>query len=98
MTLLLAVTVAGGLLTLPLALWLDLSSLSERMLRLQADETGRIIDVMRDFYAKEVVARVQGATGAVTATHAYKTHLVESPSQRRFRSSWANSSPSATAP
>jgi signal transduction histidine kinase len=72
MTLPLAVTVAGGLLTLPLALWLDLRSLSERMLRLQADETGRIIDVMRDFYAKEVVARVQGATGAVTATHAYE--------------------------
>ena len=73
MTLLLAVAVVGGLLTLPLAVWLDLRGLSERVLRLQAGETGRIIDVMRDFYAKDVVARVQGAAGApVTATHAYK--------------------------
>ena len=48
-TRLLAVAVAGGLLTLPIAVWLDLRDLSARLIRLQADETGRIIDVMRDF-------------------------------------------------
>ena len=73
-TLLLAVAVAGGLVTLPIAVWLDLRGLSERVLRLQAEETGRIIDIMRDFYAKDVVARVLGAgDSAVTATHAYKS-------------------------
>jgi hypothetical protein len=69
---LLAVAVAGGLLMLPVAAWLDLRGLSERMLRLQANETGRIIDVMRDFYARNVVGRVQGAGTAAVVTHAYK--------------------------
>src|SRR3954468_14865505 len=58
---------------LPVAMWLDLRSLSERILRLQANETGRIVDVMRDFYAKDVVARVQGTNTAVTVTHTYKS-------------------------
>jgi adenylate cyclase len=70
---LLAVAVAGGLITLPLAVWLDLRGLSERMLRMQANEIGSIIDVMRDFYATDVVARVQRAGTTVTVTHAYKT-------------------------
>ncbi len=70
---LLAIAVVGGLLMLPVAMWLDLRSLSERILRLQANETGRIVDVMRDFYAKDVVARVQGINTAVTVTHTYKS-------------------------
>ena len=73
MTPLLMLAVVGGLLTLPVAVWLDLRNLSERMLRLQADETRHIIDLMRDFYATEVVARVQSANMAATVTHDYKS-------------------------
>ena len=45
-----------ALLGLPLAAWLDLSNLSERMVGLQAKETGKLIDEMRDFYASTVFA------------------------------------------
>jgi adenylate cyclase len=55
-----------GLLGLPVAVWLDLRGLSERLLRLQASETGRIIDDMRSFYASDVVGRVLKAHGQVT--------------------------------
>ncbi len=54
-----------GLLGLPLAVWLDLRGLSERLLRLQAGETSRIIDDMRGFYASDVVGRVLKADGPV---------------------------------
>src|SRR5918997_798836 len=55
-----------GLLGLPLAVWLDLRGLSERLLRQQASETSRIIDDMRGFYASDVVGRVLQAHGQVT--------------------------------
>ena len=58
---LLVLAVLLGLLGLPLAVWLDLRSLSERLLRLQASETSRIIDDMRGFYASDVVG--PGAAG-----------------------------------
>jgi adenylate cyclase len=61
-----------GLAGLPLAVWLDLRGLSERMLQTQAVETGRIIDQMRSFYASDVVQAVNGATGRVVTTHDYK--------------------------
>jgi adenylate cyclase len=54
---LLMVAVVLGLLGLPLAVWLDLRGLSERLLRLQATETG--------FYASDVVGRVLRAHGQV---------------------------------
>jgi class 3 adenylate cyclase len=63
---LLIAAVVLGLLGLPIAVWLDLRSLSERLLRLQASETGRIIDDMRGFYASDVVGRVLKAHGQVT--------------------------------
>lgn len=62
-----------GLLGLPVAVWLDLRDLSERVLRVQASEIGRIIDIMRGFYATEVVGRVLEADRKVTTTHAYRT-------------------------
>jgi adenylate cyclase len=55
---LLVVAVLLGLMGLPLAVWLDLRALSERLLRLQATETSRIIDDVRAFYASDVVGRV----------------------------------------
>ena len=68
----LVLAVLLGLSGLPLAVWLDLRNLSERLLRLQASETGRIVDAMRGFYASDVVGRVLKADGRVTASHAYK--------------------------
>ena len=63
-----------GLLGLPLAVWLDLRGLSERLLRNQAHEISRIIDEMRGFYASDVVGRVLGAKGhPVTTTHNYRS-------------------------
>ena len=60
------------LLGLPFAVWLDLRDLSERMLRRQAGEIGRIIDDMRAFYASDVVGRVHGASTSPTPTHNYR--------------------------
>jgi adenylate cyclase len=61
-----------GLAGLPLAVWLDLRALSERIVRNQADEIGRIIDDMRSFYASDVVGRVLAADGQVTTAHNYR--------------------------
>lgn len=56
---------------LPIAAWLDMRELSERILRRQADEISRIIDDMRGFYASDVVGRVMAQHAAVP-THNYK--------------------------
>ncbi|PAP96870.1 adenylate/guanylate cyclase domain-containing protein [Mesorhizobium wenxiniae] len=69
---LLIAAVVIGLIGLPVAAWLDLRDLSERMLRTQASEISRIIDEMRGFYGSEVVGRVLQADDAVTATHNYR--------------------------
>jgi len=69
---LLVAAVILGLAALPIAVWLDLRDLSERMLRTQAGEISRIIDDMRGFYGSDVVGRVLQADGAVTATHNYR--------------------------
>ncbi|TIX99082.1 MAG: adenylate/guanylate cyclase domain-containing protein, partial [Mesorhizobium sp.] len=50
---LLVAAVVIGLIGLPVAAWLDLRDLSERMLRTQASEISRIIDEMRGFYGSE---------------------------------------------
>ena len=63
---LLVLAVVLGLMGLPIAVWMDLRTLSERLLLLQASETGRIIDDMRGFYASDVVGRVLQAHGQVT--------------------------------
>jgi len=59
------------LLGLPLAVWLDLRSLSSDILRRQAFHTGQIIDDMRAFYASDVVARVLAAHQQVKPVHNY---------------------------
>ena len=63
--------VAALLLGLPVAAWLDMRELSERILRRQADEVSRVIDDMRGFYASDVVGRVMAQHAAVP-THNYK--------------------------
>src|SRR4051794_13499573 len=50
---------------LPVAAWLDMRNLSESIMRRQADEVGRIINDMRNFYATDVVGRVPAAPRAV---------------------------------
>ena len=55
---LLVVTVLLGVLGLPVAVWLDLQILSERVLRMQVSEASRIIDAMRNFYGSDVFGRV----------------------------------------
>jgi adenylate cyclase len=69
---LLILAVLLGLAGLPLAAWLDLRNLSERMLEAQARETGRIIDQMRSFYASDVIQAVNAATGRIETRHDYK--------------------------
>jgi adenylate cyclase len=70
---LLVSAVVLGLVGLPLAAWLDLRNLSERMLRSQAGEISRIIDVMRGFYGSDVVGRVLESNGnPVAAVHNYR--------------------------
>jgi class 3 adenylate cyclase len=70
---LLPAAVVFGVLGLPIAIWLDLSTLSERLLRTQAAEIGRIIDDMRGFYASDVIGRVLAAKQPVSASHNYRT-------------------------
>ncbi|MGH6922963.1 MAG: adenylate/guanylate cyclase domain-containing protein [Propylenella sp.] len=67
----LVLAVLLGLAGLPLAAWLDLRELSERLVRNQAGEIGRIIDDMRGFYASDVVGRVLAAADRVTTSHNY---------------------------
>lgn len=69
---LLITAVVVGLIGLPIAAWLDLRDLSERMLRTQAEEISRIIDDMRGFYGSDVVARVLESKGSATPTHNYR--------------------------
>jgi adenylate cyclase len=69
---LVVLAVVLGLIGLPIAVWLDLRDLSERMLRAQASEISRIIDDMRGFYGSDVVGRVLQADGVVTTTHNYR--------------------------
>jgi adenylate cyclase len=69
---LMTAAVVLGVLGLPLVLWLDLTSLSERTLQSRATETGRVIDIMRGFYSSDVVGRIQHAEGKVTTSSNYK--------------------------
>jgi adenylate cyclase len=57
------------LIGLPIAVWLDLRSLSESILRRQADEVGRIINDMRNFYATDVVGRILAKHEAVPTSN-----------------------------
>lgn len=57
---------------LPIAAWLDLRALSERVLQQQVTEMNEIIDDMRDLYAREVVGRVMDSHVAIP-THRFRT-------------------------
>lgn len=53
-----AVIVGLLLLTLPIAAWLDLRDISERSLRVQADDLDSVITAIRSYYGTNVVDRV----------------------------------------
>ena len=62
----------GGLIllllaALPLAVWLDLSSLGETALRRQASDLNSVISSVRAYYGSNVVGRVLAAHGKETA-------------------------------
>src|SRR5262249_61548391 len=67
----LAVLVLVSLAGLPLAVWLDLRSLSEHTIRGQAEALGSAINSMRSFYSSNVVARVRGFEGKTQVVHNY---------------------------
>ncbi|ARQ00077.1 adenylate/guanylate cyclase domain-containing protein [Pseudorhodoplanes sinuspersici] len=56
---------------LPIAAWLDMRALSDRLLARQSDDISRVINDMRNFYASDVVGRVLSRNVAVP-THNYK--------------------------
>jgi class 3 adenylate cyclase len=70
---LLAAAVLALLAGLPVAVWLDLRSLSESALHTQASDLNAIISSMRAYYASNVVGRVLAAHGAATqVVHNYQ--------------------------
>lgn len=63
--------VAIAVVCLPLALWLDLNNLSHHNLHRQATSLNNLMDNVRNYYATNVVARVQSAEGTPQARHDY---------------------------
>jgi adenylate cyclase len=71
---LLVLLVLGLLAGLPLAVWLDLSNLSETALRRQAGDLNSVISSVRAYYASNVVGRVLTSPGGATqVVHNYET-------------------------
>jgi adenylate cyclase len=58
---------------LPLAAWLDLRTLAEQSLRLQASDLNSVITSVRGYYSKNVVARVLAHPEMTQVIHNYAT-------------------------
>jgi class 3 adenylate cyclase len=58
---------------LPVAVWLDLSSLSEATLLRQANDLNSVISSVRSYYATNVVGRVLASPGTTRAAHNYES-------------------------
>ncbi len=69
---LMSAAIVLGIIGLPLVLWLDLDALTQKTLHDRAGETSRIIDIMRGYYASDVVGRILHAENKVTASNNYK--------------------------
>lgn len=61
------------LLGLPLAVWLDLRSLTESTLRRQATDLNSVISSVRSFYGTNVAGRILGSSGATQVSHNYES-------------------------
>ena len=66
--LLIIVLLAG----LPIAVWLDLSNLSDAALHRQASDLNSVITSMRSYYANNIVARVFASPGMTQVSHNYE--------------------------
>ena len=78
------------ILGLPLAVWLDLRSLTEAALRRQASDLNSVITSVRGYYATNVVGRVLSAPGtAPRSPTTIRPFRAQSRSRRRCRSSSA---------
>jgi adenylate cyclase len=66
--------VLGLLLALPIAVWLDLTSLADSALRRQANDVNSIITAFRGYYATNVVERVlANGGGTIQVLHNYES-------------------------
>src|SRR5579863_8908563 len=61
------------LLGLPVAVWLDIRSLTETALRRQASDLNSVITSVRGYYATNVVGRVLANPGSTQVVHNYET-------------------------
>ena len=68
----LAAVVIVSILGLPLVVWLDLEEMSETSLTHQAQNIHKIVDAMQDYYADNVISRVDTATGQVVSVHNFR--------------------------
>ena len=64
--------IAVLLLSLPLAVWLDLTNLAEAALRRQASDLNSVITSVRGYYATNVVGRVLANPGSTQVVHNYE--------------------------
>jgi adenylate cyclase len=69
---LLSVLVAALLLSLPVAVWLDLRAITDSVLRRQASDLSSVISSIRGYYANHVVARVLTMPGDTTVLPNYE--------------------------
>lgn len=67
--LLLSLLVAALIAGLPIAVWLDLSNLSDAALHRQASDLNSVITSVRGYYANNVVARVLASPGSTRVLH-----------------------------
>jgi class 3 adenylate cyclase len=67
------ILIAVLLLTLPLAVWLDLTNVAETALRRQASDLNSVITSVRGYYATNVVGRVLANPGSTQVVHNYET-------------------------
>ncbi len=70
---LLVVLVFVMLAGLPLAVWLDINSLSRTVLQRQAADLSSVVSSIRGYYAQNVVARVLSSPDKVQVVHNYET-------------------------
>ena len=66
------VMVAAALVALPIAIWLDLKTLSEQNMLRQASSPNSIITSVRSYYTQNVVGRILAADGQTQLLHNYE--------------------------
>lgn len=57
---------------LPIVVWLDMRHLSEKDLQRQAEDFSKVVDLVRDFYSREVVKRIVENDGKAVFSHNFR--------------------------